>query len=83
MALGRPVIASQVGGIAEIVHHGHTGLLVPPGDVHALAQAMQILLSNPQQMSAMGGNAQRFVQEHHDAKWCVRQVEKNYLEVLG
>jgi phosphatidylinositol alpha-mannosyltransferase len=83
MALGRPVIASQVGGIAEIVHHGHTGLLVPPGDVHALAQAMQILLSNPQQMSAMGGNAQRFVQEHHDAKRCVRQVEKNYIEVLA
>jgi glycosyltransferase involved in cell wall biosynthesis len=83
MALGKPVIASNIGGLSEIVQDGHTGLLVPPRDALALAHALQTLLQDPQRMRAIGLNAQRFVYEHHDAKHCVRQVEKNYLEVLA
>lgn len=82
MALGKPVIASNIGGLSEIVQDGHTGFLVPPRDTRALAQAVQTLLQDPQRMRTMGLNAQRFVQEHHDAKHCVHQIEKNYLEVL-
>ena len=83
MALGKPVVASDIGGLSEIVQDGYTGLLVPPRDAYALAQALQALLGDPQRMKAMGMRAQRFVQEHHDVKHCVRQIEKNYLEVVA
>jgi glycosyltransferase involved in cell wall biosynthesis len=43
-ALGRPVIASAVGGLPEYIRHGQTGLLVPPGDPAALAAAIERVL---------------------------------------
>ena len=47
MERGRPVIASDVGGLPEIVADGRTGLLVPPGDVEALARAIAELAGDP------------------------------------
>jgi 2-deoxystreptamine N-acetyl-D-glucosaminyltransferase/2-deoxystreptamine glucosyltransferase len=47
MACGLPVVASRVGGIPEVVRHQETGLLVPPGDVDALAVALDELVSDP------------------------------------
>lgn len=50
----RPVIATAAGGMVEMLDDGHTGLLIPPGDVHALASAIQTLLDNPVQAAEMG-----------------------------
>lgn len=47
LALARPVVASRLGAIPELVEHESTGLLVPPGDAHALAEAVQRALSDP------------------------------------
>jgi D-inositol-3-phosphate glycosyltransferase len=47
MACGTPVVASRVGGLASTVEHGHTGFLVPVGDVPAFAQAIVQLLAQP------------------------------------
>ncbi len=47
MAAGLPVVASDVGGIPEVVRHGVTGLLVPPGDVDALAAALDRVVAEP------------------------------------
>ncbi len=44
MAAGKPVVATEVGGVPELVLHGETGILVPPGDTDALAQAILDLL---------------------------------------
>ncbi len=47
MLMGVPVISTAVSGNPEVVLHGHTGLLVPIGDEHALARAMEVLVESP------------------------------------
>jgi len=57
MASGLPVVASRVGGIPAVVADGETGLLVPPGDVDALAAALDELLADPDRRLRMGAAA--------------------------
>ena len=54
MAMERAVVATVTGGLPEIVQNGETGLLVPPGDAGALAEAVVALLSDPARAAAMG-----------------------------
>ena len=54
MAHGRPVVATPVGGLAEAVVDGETGLLVPPGDVPALRAALERLLADPPLAARLG-----------------------------
>lgn len=54
MAAGVPVVASNIGQIPAMVQHGHTGLLVPPGDVDAFVDACLHLFANPTTRRAMG-----------------------------
>jgi glycosyltransferase involved in cell wall biosynthesis len=61
MAHGRPVVASAVGGIPELVEDGVTGLLVPPGDVAALRAAVERLLADPVLRRRLGREARRRV----------------------
>jgi len=56
-ATGRPVIASLVGGVPELVRDGENGQLVPPGDAGALTAAMLGLADNPRRRRTMGQNA--------------------------
>ena len=63
MMAGRPVVASSVGGITEIVRSGDTGLLVPPGDPAALAGAIQDLLRQPELAARLGREGKRAATE--------------------
>lgn len=54
MAQAKPVVASAVGGTPELVVDGETGVLVPPGDVDALARAIAALLEEPERAKRMG-----------------------------
>lgn len=54
MSMGRPVVASSVGGLPDLVEDGVTGLLVPPGDAKALAAALSSLLADPAKAEALG-----------------------------
>jgi glycosyltransferase involved in cell wall biosynthesis len=54
MATGLPVVATRVGGNAELVEAGRTGLLVPAADVQAMAQALVEMASDPQAAVRMG-----------------------------
>jgi glycosyltransferase involved in cell wall biosynthesis len=63
MARGRPIIATRVGGIPEMVEHNVTGLLVPPADEDALAKAMSDLLKDPAKAARFGEAARQRVAE--------------------
>ncbi len=54
MVVGRPVVASDVGGLRDVVQHDVTGLRVPPGDPGALAMAIDGLLDDPERRAKMG-----------------------------
>lgn len=55
--MGRPVIATRVGGTPEVVAHGETGLLVAPGDVRGLGDSICALLGNPRMACELGVRA--------------------------
>lgn len=61
MAAGKPVIATGVGGVADVVTDGETGLLVPPGDPRRLAEAMTRLALDPEVRRRMGEAGRRAV----------------------
>jgi glycosyltransferase involved in cell wall biosynthesis len=64
-ACGVPVVATNVGGLPEVVRDGETGLLVPPNDPRALAEGIQVLLSDPQRRSDMGRAGVTWVRERY------------------
>jgi glycosyltransferase involved in cell wall biosynthesis len=78
MAAGRPVVATAVGGIPEVVVHEQTGLLVPPGDPLALAAAIEYLLSHPEQARLMGARGRERARESFRIEAVVRQHEEWY-----
>jgi glycosyltransferase involved in cell wall biosynthesis len=82
MAAGKPVIATVVGGIPEFVLSGETGLLVEPGNVEALADAIDRLLSHPQEAQTMGKKGKVRVREHFRITEMVRRHEQVYTDCL-
>ena len=86
MARGKPVVATQVGGIPEIIQPGVTGLLVPPGNDATLAQAIASLLANPTTAAEMGRNARRDVNERFNPEKllsCLSDLVEVYLPGTG
>jgi glycosyltransferase involved in cell wall biosynthesis len=82
MAMGRPVIGSRIGGLADIVVDGETGLLIPPGDAGALQAAIQSLLANPARREYMGAMAKKRVEKFY-ASTIVPDIEQVYQELLA
>jgi N-acetyl-alpha-D-glucosaminyl L-malate synthase BshA len=83
MSCGCPVIASDAGGIPEVVKHGETGYLHPVGDVDAMAESAIRLLSNPELHRRFSENARRWVVERFAPEVHVPKYLKFYEKVLG
>ncbi|BCW98674.1 MAG: putative glycosyl transferase [Armatimonadota bacterium] len=81
MAAGLPVIASDAGGPREIITHGVSGLLSPPGDAVALAEAIIELLENPGQARAIAQAGRRHVEQHFSVRSSAEKVERIYREI--
>lgn len=83
MAAGRAVIASAVGGLADAIVDGRTGLLVPPDDPCRLADALESLLRDSELRAALGAAGPQRVAERFSAASMVAAYERLYREVLG
>ena len=81
MAEGKPIVATSVGGVPEVVEHGRTGLLVPPKDPDALAGAISELLEHPE-MARRFGEAGRERASLFSAERMVERIGKLYDELL-
>lgn len=79
MAAGCPVVATDVGGVSQVLQRGATGLLVPPADAGALAAAMLECVNNPQQASERGAAAQAWVTQSYGMRAWASKLEKLYL----
>ena len=80
-AQGVPVVASAVGGVPELVDDGRTGLLVPPGDVAALAGALTRLVSDPGEADRMGRAGWARMRSRHDPAAHVAVLQDVYRRV--
>ena len=83
MAAGLPSIASDVGGIPELLQHGRNGLLVPPGDADALAAAIIRLIDNDAEATALGAAARATVEVRYSFDRMVASFEDLYVRELA
>jgi len=82
MACGLPVIGCAGSGLDEIIETGRNGVVIPPNDVDALAEALHSLLTDPAKRKAMGQQAREYVVEHASREDCLERMEAFYLKVV-
>jgi glycosyltransferase involved in cell wall biosynthesis len=81
MAMGKPVIATEVGGIPEIVTSGVNGVLIPPEDPAALAKAMIQTLGDPESARRLGEGGRRLVEQEYTVEKMAEKVYRVYQQV--
>jgi len=83
MAVGRPIVASNLGGIPELVNHEKTGFLVPPNNVGALTGSIDRLLSDPELMQEMGSAGRKKAEREFDEKIYRRNTLTQYVRLTS
>lgn len=81
LSAGLAVVATPVGAVEDIVHDGETGLLVAPGDVDALANALRRLVSDPALRARLGADGQDFHRRHLEIGAYARRLADLWTEV--
>jgi glycogen synthase len=74
MAMEKPVVATSAGGVPEIVEHGEDGLLVPPRDEKALAEAIVLLLKDRSLRATLSHSARSHIVQRFELTRCVDQL---------
>ncbi|MDN5331266.1 MAG: hypothetical protein PWP45_491 [Tepidanaerobacteraceae bacterium] len=82
MAMGKPVIATDVGGNPEIVKSGITGILVPPAEPNVLAAAMEYIIKNPDAAEKMAINARHMVMERFSHEHMVDALQNLFSSLI-
>jgi glycosyltransferase involved in cell wall biosynthesis len=81
-AAGLPVVACRIAGVPEVVEHGRTGLLTPPGDPEALANAIDSLIDDKLLKRSLGAAARDFVLSERSQEVIARQISSLLLSAL-
>ncbi len=82
-ACGTPVVATTAGAFPEVIADDETGILVPPADAPALADAIQRLLSDPTRRTAMGAAGTHRIEDHFSWRACAAHTAALYEDVLA
>jgi glycosyltransferase involved in cell wall biosynthesis len=82
LTAGKPVLATDVGGVGTIVRHKQTGWLSPARDVENIAQGLSYLLEHPQEAAQWGQAGHEVVYPQNDSSRLLRDIEELYLEIL-
>jgi glycosyltransferase involved in cell wall biosynthesis len=82
LAMRKPVVASAVGGIPEVIQHQRTGMLVPPNDPQALAEAVVQLLRHPQSAAAWAQAGGELIDTHYGVEQMIDRTAAVYTAVL-
>jgi glycosyltransferase involved in cell wall biosynthesis len=83
MSAGKPVVATAVGGLPDLIGDGVHGLLVPPGDPEELAEALASLLHDPERRASMGRAGLERQRREFDFAGMVRKLEGRYEELVA
>ena len=82
-ALGKPVVASDLGGMTELVGDGRRGLLVAPGEARAIAEAMRWMARHPEEARRMGEEGRAYAMQVHGAEPHYAALMRVYKEAIG
>ena len=82
MAMGKPIVATRVGGIPEVVQEGQTGYLVNPEDPGAIAEKVIFLLRDREMRQKMGRQGRHFVETYYDNRLMVSRLEELYENLM-
>jgi glycosyltransferase involved in cell wall biosynthesis len=83
MCLAKPVVATRVGGVPEVIQDQVTGVLSPSGNVRLFADSLLRLLHNPEEARRMGTRGREWVEENFSLRGMVDKTDRVYEEVLG
>jgi glycosyltransferase involved in cell wall biosynthesis len=83
MAAGVAVLSTEVGGVADLVTHGETGWLVPPGDPSAMAGAIRHLLAEPSLRARLAAAGRRVALDRHDVTRLIARIERLYTGLIN
>jgi glycosyltransferase involved in cell wall biosynthesis len=81
MAMELPVVATQIMGVPELVEHGISGVLVPPGRSDLLGVALARLAADPALRATMGAAGRRKVVNEHDVQGSAQELENLYRQL--
>jgi len=80
---GRPIVATDIPGCREIVRHNENGLLIPPPDSKALADAIEVLIKNPELRAKMGARGRKIVEAEFSKEIVIKQTMEVYERLLS
>jgi glycosyltransferase involved in cell wall biosynthesis len=83
MAAGKPIVSTGVGGIAEVIQHERSGVLVPRREPEALADAVYHVMGDPKRQRQLGDAARAFIEAEYSLPVATARVERLYQEVVA